>query len=260
MNPIATEKAAGDKIGIGTARLKIAVVVPAYNEEALIRDTLDNIPNFVVRAYIVDDGSTDATGQIVQAFDDPRVCYIRHHRNGGVGAAIVTGYRKCLEDGMDIAIVMAGDNQMDPAHALKLIQPILDGRADYAKGDRLSIKGYQTGMSKWRQFGNWLLTWITRIAAGNWHIIDPQNGYTAITCGALRKINFGRIYPGYGYCNDMLVKLSVLGFKVVDVPMPARYGHEKSKIKYSRYIPRVSWLLFVDFLWRLKETFLKRAN
>jgi len=257
MNPVTTEKTAGDKIGVGTARLKIAVVVPAYNEEALIRDTLENIPNFVDRAYIIDDGSTDATGQIVQSFTDPRVCYIRHPRNGGVGSAIVTGYRKCLEDGIDVAMVMAGDNQMDPAHALNLIQPILDGRADYAKGDRLSIKGYQTGMSRWRRFGNWLLTWITRVASGNWHIIDPQNGYTAITSEALRKIRFGRIYPGYGYCNDMLVKLSVLGFKIVDVPMPARYGHEKSKIKYSRYIPRVSWLLFVDLLWRLKETYLK---
>ncbi len=91
MNPVATEKAAGDKIGIGIAGVKVAVVVPAYNEEALIRDTLNNIPDFVQRAYIVDDGSTDATGQIVQGFPDPRVCYIRHHRNGGVGSAIETG-------------------------------------------------------------------------------------------------------------------------------------------------------------------------
>jgi glycosyltransferase involved in cell wall biosynthesis len=254
MNPVATEKVEHDKISIGATRMKIAVVVPAYNEEALIRDTLDNIPNFVDRAYIVDDGSTDATGQIVQAFNDPRVCYIQHHRNGGVGAAIVTGYRKCLEDGMDIAIVMAGDNQMDPAHALKLLQPILDGSADYSKGDRLSIKGYQTGMSKWRHFGNWVLTLLTRIAAGNWHIIDPQNGYTAITSEALRKIDLDHLYPGYGYCNDMLVKLHVNGCRVADVPMPARYGHEKSKIKYSRYIPRVAWLLLRDLLWQLKMT------
>ena len=259
MNPTAIVKRERDASGSSIARMKIAVVVPAYNEEALIRDTLVNIPNFVDRAYIVDDGSTDATGDIVQCFPDPRVCYIRHHRNGGVGAAIVTGYRKCLEDGMDIALVMAGDNQMDPAHALKLLQPVMDGTADYTKGDRLSVKGYQVGMSKWRRFGNWLLTWITRIASGNFHITDPQNGYTAITCAALQKIDLDRIYPGYGYCNDMLVKLNVHGCKIVDVQMPARYGHEKSKIKYSRYIPRVSWLLFRGFLWRVKETYFRHA-
>jgi len=239
----------------GISALKIAVVVPAYNEEKLIRDTLQNIPNFVDRAYIIDDGSTDATGQIVQGFNDPRICYIRHHRNGGVGSAIVTGYRRCLEDGIDIVLHMDGDNQMDPAHALRLLQPLLDVKADYAKGDRLSVKGYQTGMSKWRHFGNWVLTLLTRIASGNWHITDTQNGYTAITSEALRKIDLDHIYPGYGYLNDMLVKLSVLGFKIVDVPMPARYGHEKSKIRYSRYIPRVAWILLRDFLWRLKMAF-----
>lgn len=236
----------------GITRIKIAVVVPAYNEEVLIANTLQNIPSFIDRAYIVDDGSTDSTGQIVQGINDSRICYIRHHRNCGVGAALVTGYRKSLQDGMNIIMVMAGDNQMDPVHALKLLHPLLIGSADYSKGDRLSIKGYQKGMSRWRYFGNWLLTWLTRIASGDWQITDSQNGYTAISSEALHKIDFDRIYPGYGYCNDMLIKLNVHGCKIVHVPIPARYGDEKSKIRYSRYISSISVLLSKDFLWRLK--------
>ena len=233
---------------------KIGVVVPAYNEEMLIGETLNNIPAYVDKIYVVDDGSTDKTVEVVREFaeNDGRIILIRHEENKGVGAAIVSGYKKALEDGMDIVAVMAGDNQMDPAFLPSLLDPIIEGKADYAKGNRLLSPEYRRGMSKWRFFGNSILTFLTKMASGYWQLMDPQNGYTAISGQALERINLDLIYPWYGYCNDLLVKLNVYGFRVVDVPHPARYGKEKSKIRYSKYIPKVSWLLLKDFFWRLK--------
>jgi len=233
---------------------KIAVVVPAHNEELLIGETLSGIPDFVARIYVVNDCSTDRTQEVLDYYAerDPSIIPIHHEVNQGVGAAIVTGYRKALEDGMDIAAVMAGDNQMDPSFLPALLDPVVDGKCDYTMGNRLISPTYRKGMSKWRFFGNAILTFLTKMASGYWQMMDPQNGYTAITGRALERIELDDIYPRYGYCNDLLVKLNVWGFRVVNVPHPARYGRETSGIKYSTYIVRVSRLLFNDFFWRLK--------
>jgi len=236
----------------------IGIVIPAFNEERLIGDTLRSIPKYVDRVYVIDDCSKDKTAEITQVFakNDPRVTCISHEKNKGVGAAIITGYKKAMEDGVDIAAVMAGDNQMDPKHLPALLNPIVDGSADYTKGNRLLNAEFRKGMSKWRSFGNTILTFLTKMASGYWQIMDPQNGYTAISTRALERINPDSIYSWYGYCNDILVKLNVFGFNVQDIIMPARYGTEKSKIKYSRYIFKVSWLLFTDFFWRLKTKYI----
>lgn len=233
---------------------KIGVVVPAYNEERLIGETLKEIPSFVDKIYVVDDGSKDRTSEIVREFmkNDAKIVLITHEKNMGVGKALVDGYKRAIEDGMDIIAVMAGDKQMDPSYLPNLLDPLVDGVADYSKGNRLVNREYIKGMSKWRTFGNMILTLLTKIASGYWHIYDPQNGYTAVKREALLKISLDDVYPWYGYCNDLLVKMNVYGIRVIDVPIPARYGKEKSKIKYGEYIVNVSWLLLRDFLWRLK--------
>ena len=232
----------------------VGVVIPAFNEELLIGDTLRSIPEYVDKIYVVDDSSRDRTAEIAEEFEknDPRVTCISHEKNKGVGAAIITGYKKALEDKINIAAVMAGDNQMDPKNLPSLLDPIIDGKADYTKGNRLLYSEFRTGMSKWRTLGNTILTFLTKMASGYWQLMDPQNGYTAISAKALEKINPDSIYPRYGYCNDLLVKLNVFGFKIEDVAMPAKYGREKSKIRYGRYIFKVSWLLLNGFFWRLK--------
>jgi len=236
---------------------RIAVVVPAYNEELLIGSTLDTMPAFIDRIYVVDDGSMDETaGRIVeQAARDPRIVPTHHETNRGVGAAIVTGYTAALADGLDIVAVMAGDNQMDPAFLPKLLDPIVDGKADYTVGNRLINPEFRRGMSRWRFAGNAALTLLTKIASGYWQLVDPQNGYTAISRRALETIPLDAIYPRYGYCNDILVRLNVYGFRVMNIPHPARYGLERSSIKYSSYILRLSGLLLKDFLWRLKTKY-----
>jgi glycosyltransferase involved in cell wall biosynthesis len=183
------------------------VVVPAYNEEDLIGEVLDGIPDYVAKVYVVDDGSADMTGAIIEdyAHRDPRIVAIHHNPNRGVGAAITTGYLQAVEDGMDIAAVMAGDNQMDPAYLPDLLDPIVDGRADYTKGNRLINQAYRKGMSPWRSFGNSLLTFLTKVASGYWQMMDPQNGYTAVSIKSPRRAPpRPSVYQGYGYCNHLL--------------------------------------------------------
>ncbi len=235
----------------------IGVVIPAYNEELHITKVIKTMPAYVDRIYMIDDCSTDRTFTVAERFlKDNRLKLTRHLNNKGVGAAIITGYRLALEDKMDIAAVMAGDNQMDPVHLSRLLDPVVDGAADYSKGDRLSRTELTIGMSKWRLLGNVILTWLTHISSGYWDVLDPQNGYTAISCEALRRLDLNKVYPRYGYCNDLLAKLNVLGAKVKDVQIPARYGEEKSKIKYGNYIRKVSVLLLKNFLWRIMKKYI----
>lgn len=235
---------------------KIGVVVPAYNEERLIQETIDGIPAYVDKIYVINDASIDHTAEIINSMTDPRVFPIHHEVNKGVGAAIINGYKQALADEMDMVAVMAGDNQMDPYELPKLIMPIIEGKADYAKGNRLLSKEMRQGMSPWRAFGNGMLSMLTKIGSGYWNIADPQNGYTVISRHALETIDLDSIYTYYGYCNDMLLKMNAFGMRVIDVTIPARYGSEKSKIQYGKYIRKVAPMLFRGFLWRLKMKYM----
>jgi glycosyltransferase involved in cell wall biosynthesis len=242
---------------------KIGVVIPAYNESRFIAEVIRRVPEYVDSIFVVDDGSQDNTGNIADTMasqSQGRVRVIRHSHNSGVGKAIVTGYKSSLDLRINIVAVMAGDNQMEPAQLPRLLDPIIDGVADYTVGDRISNLRHMKGMSNWRRLGNWILRWLTRIAAGNMAIRDPQNGYTAISSEALSRLDLDRIYPRYGYCNDMLVKLSVAKARIKQIAMPAVYGDEKSKIRYHRYIPSVSRLLLKDFVWRIKMQVIQRGN
>lgn len=235
----------------------VAVVVPAYQEELLISSTIKSIPTYVDRIYVVNDASLDKTGQIINeiAHHDSRIKPIHHTINTGVGGAIISGYKAACNDGYEVIAVMAGDNQMDPDFLPELLNPIIDGTVDYTVGNRLINPEFRRGMSKWRFVGNSVLTLLTKIASGYWQLMDPQNGYTAISRRALETISLELIYPRYGYCNDLLVWLNTYGFRAKNVPHPARYGLERSGIKYSTYIVRLSWLLLNAFFWRLKTKY-----
>ena len=187
-------------VGDDTPRYRdklIGVVVPAYNEELLIGDTLAGIPEFVARIYVVNDSSTDRTQQVLDYYakHDTSIVPIRHEVNRGVGAAIVTGYTQALEEGMDIIGVMAGDNQMDPAFLTELLDPIIDRKCDYTMGNRIANPLYRAGMSTWRFIGNSILTMLTKIASGYWQMMDPQNGYTAISQPGTRPDQPGKGVP-----------------------------------------------------------------
>jgi len=147
--------------------------------------------------------------------------------------------------------VMAGDNQMDAQQLTHLLDPIAAGQADYVKGDRLSRPEHLTGMSPLRRCGNRLLGCLTRVATGNSSINDPQNGYTAISSALLIDLPLDRLYPRYGYCNQLLAWVTAHQGRLIEVPMPSRYLGERSGIRYSTYIPRVFMLLLRLFITRL---------
>ena len=231
---------------------RIAVVVPAYNEELLIGETLYSIPAFVEKIYVVDDCSEDRTLSIIQEYakKDPRIVPIRHTENGGVGASIVTGYRAALADGIEIAAVMAGDNQMDPVFLPKLLDPIIDGKCEFTKGNRLK-PGFWKGMSNFRLVGNIILTILNKLASGYWDIKDPQNGYVALSIGSIKKIDLESLFPRFAFENDLMIKANIANIKMRNVDIPAKYGFEKSKIKYSEFIYSTSIFLLKSFLFRI---------
>ena len=237
----------------------VAVVVPAYREEELIGPTLGGIPGFVDRVYVVDDASPDGTAERARSFGDPRVEVITHERNEGVGAAILTGYERSLADGSDVTAVMAGDNQMDPAELEQLVRPVARGEVDYAKANRLFTGEAWRVIPRHRYIGNAILSLLTKIASGYWHVADSQSGYTAISRKMLAQLDRDRIYRGYGFPNDMLVHLNVWNARVRDFPARPVYGvGERSDIRLRRVVPRISWLLLKGFLWRLREKYVIR--
>ena len=238
---------------------RVAVVVPAYDEEQLIGSTLAEIPGFVDRIYVVDDKSRDATVDRARAAADPRVEVIEHDRNRGVGAAIVTGYRRALQEEIDVTAVMAADGQMDPGDLEALATSVALGEVDYAKANRLFTGQAWQLMPRHRYLGNAVLSMLTKIASGYWHVADSQSGYTAISGPMLQQLDLDRIYPRYGFPNDMLVHLNVWNARVRDFPSKPIYNvGERSGIRLPRVIPSIAWLLFKGFFWRLREKYVIR--
>jgi len=237
----------------------VAVVVPAFHEEHLIGTTIAGIPELVDRVIVVDDASDDGTAAAAETSGDPRVEVIVHEQNQGVGAAILTGYRRALEHGVDVTCVMAGDNQMDPDDLEAIAGPVARGEVDYAKANRLFTGRAWELIPRNRYLGNAALSLLTKIASGYWHVADSQSGYTAIDRNTLELLDLDRIYKRYGFPNDMLVHLNVINARVRDVPSRPVYGvGEKSGIRVRRVIPSISWLLTKAFFWRMREKYVIR--
>ncbi len=238
---------------------RVAVVVPAHDEEALIGRTLAEIPAFVDRVYVVDDHSGDGTAAKAKEIGDPRIEVIAHEQNRGVGAAIVSGYKRALDEKIDVTCVMAADGQMDPADLETIAGAVAHGEVDYAKANRLFTGQAWELMPRHRYLGNAVLSMLTKIASGYWHVADSQSGFTAISRPMLQQLDLDRIYPRYGFPNDMLVHLNVWNARVRDYPSRPIYNvGERSGIRLGRVIPSIAWLLFKGFFWRLREKYVIR--
>ncbi len=241
----------------------VAVVVPAYNEEKLIGKVIETMPDYVDKIVIVDDKSRDGTVEVVRGYqsseDNDRIVLIQHEKNQGVGGAIATGYKWVRDSKMDTAVVMAGDAQMDPDDLPSLLDPVVAGDTDYAKGNRLFTGDAWKKIPRIRYLGNSFLSLFTKIASGYWHVADSQTGYTVTTLRVLQTLDWDGIYKRYGVPNDILVKLNVYNFRVTDVPINPVYNiGEKSGIKLYKVIPKMSWLLLRRFFWRMKEKYIIR--
>ena len=246
----------------------IAVVIPAFNEADKIAGTIRSVPGFVDHVIVVDDGSRDATAAVAQRAarrasrrgGGREVEVIVHARNRGVGAAIATGYARALALGAEATAVMAGDGQMDPADLPRLLAPVVDGAADYAKGNRFAWPGGWRQMPAVRLAGSVALSWLTRAASGYWRLFDSQCGYTAASRRALAAIGPDRMFARYGYPNDLLARLGAAGARVVDVPVRPVYGPAwRSGLRPSRVALPLAWLLLRAFVSRIvSRLFVKR--
>jgi len=212
----------------------VTVVVPGYNEEALVGQTVKRMPDFVDHILVIDDASTDRTGEVALAVGDPRVEVIRHDVNKGVGGAVLTGHQRALELDTDISVVMAADGQMDPEYLPALLDPICHDGYDFSKGNRFFSSTSFEGMPRTRIVGNILISIMTKAASGYWQIFDPLNGYTAVTSTVLRRLPMDRIRQDYSFESDLLVNLNIVGAKAIDVDIPAVYGDEVSGIRLPK--------------------------
>lgn len=230
---------------------RVAVVVPCFRVEAHITWVLGRMPPFVDRVFVVDDASPDGTAAAVRAVADPRVNLLTHASNQGVGGAMATGLRAALEAGTELIVKCDGDGQMDPEDIPALVRPLVEGRAEYAKGCRFH-HGQGLGAMPWvRRAGNIGLTFLTKLASGYWHVLDPQNGFVAIRSDTLTRLPLDRLARGYFFENDMLIRLNAVEARVIDVPLPARYGSERSSLRTSSAL--------LGFPPRLLRGFLRRV-
>ncbi len=214
---------------------KIAVVIPCFRVRKHIADVIAKIGPEVSMIFVVDDKCPEQSGIYIQdTVKDPRVKIVFHPENKGVGGAVMTGYKAALEAGADVVVKVDGDGQMDPALIPIIAGPVVDGRADYAKGNRFHSVYNVRKMPGMRLFGNAALSFLTKLSSGYWSIFDPTNGYTAIHAEALKCLEFGNISERYFFESDMLINLGNIRAVVKDVPMRAHYGDEESNLKISK--------------------------
>lgn len=237
--------------GIGVS---VAVVIPCFKVAGSILDVISKIPEFVSNIVVVDDACPEGSGKLVQErVKDPRVKVIFNQENQGVGGAMIAGYREVLENtDAEIVVKLDGDDQMDPRRISALIAPILSREADYTKGNRFDSLEDLEQMPKIRIFGNAVLSLFSKFSSGYWNITDPTNGFTAIHSSVLSRIKLEKLRRGFFFESDMLFRLAIIRGVVVDVPMSAKYGSEKSNLNISKVIREFPQRHFINLL---KRTF-----
>jgi glycosyltransferase involved in cell wall biosynthesis len=234
-------------------RYCIAAVIPCYRVERDIESVLGRIPAYIKHIIVVDDASPDSTADLVAASaqEDGRILLVRHPSNRGVGGAMITGYQKALELGAQVIVKIDGDGQMDMDHLPRLLQPLIEGRADYTKGNRFSDFKSLQQMPFIRRVGNMGLAFLAKAATGYWHMFDPTNGFNAIRAEVLVQLPLEKIDRTYYFETSMLANLYLIAAVVKDIPMAARYQGEVSSLLVHRILFEFPPRLFVTFLRRL---------
>jgi glycosyltransferase involved in cell wall biosynthesis len=230
---------------------RVAVVMPAYDVQAHIGAAVIGVPRFVDFVVVVDDGSRDETATVVRRLPrvEPELVLVQHQQNFGVGAAIATGYEEALRRGAGVVAVMAGDGQMDPADLPRLLDPVVEGRVDYAKGNRFRYPGVWRTMPTTRLVGNIVLSLLTKLSSGYLRLFDSQCGYTVASRATVERL--GRFFSRYGYPNDVLARLRVLGARVVDVPVRPIYDGQSSGIRLWTVLYPMLFVLLASMVRRL---------
>lgn len=230
----------------------ICVVIPAYRVRGHVLDVIDRIAEGVARIYVVDDACPEHSGDFVQErCRDARVQVLRNPVNLGVGGAVLAGYARALADGAEVVVKVDGDGQMDPALIPRFVAPLLQGKADYTKGNRFFDLRVMSKMPFVRLVGNAGLSFMSKLSTGYWNIFDPTNGYTAIHRRALSHMPLDRISQRYFFETDMLFRLNTLRAVVRDINMDAVYGDEKSSLRVTKVLPEFAVRHVVTFAKRI---------
>lgn len=230
---------------------KIAAIIPTYKACNHVLGVINKIGPEICKIYVIDDCCPDDSGDFVaNNCKDPRVHIIKHTQNQGVGGAVISGYKAAITDGMDILVKIDSDGQMDPDLILDFVTPILNGEADYTKGNRFFDIEKVRSMPKIRLFGNAALSLMCKLSSGYWNLFDPTNGYTAIHANVAHHLPFNKISQRYFFETDILFRLNTLRAVTIDIPMEAKYGDEVSNLK----IPKI----IVEFFIKHLRNFLKR--
>lgn len=232
--------------------MKISVAIPCYKVKEQILSVIKRIPTQVEKIYVVDDCCPEQSGLFVQSqCNDPRVTLIFHPSNQGVGGAVVTAYRQALIDNMDIVVKIDGDGQMNPALLPLFIEPIVQGRADYTKGNRFFNLETLIAMPTLRKLGNAVLSFVNKCSSGYWNVMDPTNGYTAIHCQTLALLPLDKLSTRYFFESDMLFRLGTVRAVVQDISMAAIYADERSNLQIKKVIFEFPWLYIKAFFKRV---------
>jgi len=239
--------------------MKVAVVIPCFNVRGHIIRVLEKIPAIVDQIYIVDDACPEKTGQFIEnSFDCSNITVLYNKNNQGVGGAVITGYKQAIIDDYDVVVKLDGDGQMDPHFISSLIRPILEGKADYVKGNRFfSLESLKT-MPTVRKFGNAILSLVNKVSSGYWNIMDPTNGYTAIHKKTLRLLPLEKLDQRYFFESDLLFRLGTIRAVVRDAPMSAHYADEESGLNIGQTARRFPWLYLKAFFKRVFYTYYLR--
>jgi glycosyltransferase involved in cell wall biosynthesis len=234
-----SEKVEGLEVGIKRVPPRICVIIPCFRVRNHILDVLARIDKLVEAIYVVDDRCPDESGRFVEAqCQDPRVRVIYHEVNQGVGGAVLTGVEKALLDKMDICVKIDGDGQLDAALLPLFVRPIIAGEADFTKGNRFYNPDDVRNMPAVRLIGNAALSFLTKLSTGYWDIFDPTNGYIAVDARLLANLPRDKIEKRFLFETDLLFRVGLLRAKVLDIPMTAIYGSEKSNLRIHREILR----------------------
>jgi glycosyltransferase involved in cell wall biosynthesis len=229
----------------------VAVVIPSFRVERWITKVVTNLPDFIDHIIVVDDCSPDDTAQIVKDLKHPKVRLVSHQKQLGVGGAMKTGFKEAIQLDCDLIVKMDGDNQMDPAHLVSLLYPLVKQECDFTKGNRFGLLANVDNMPLIRRIGSLVLTMINKFVSGYWHIVDPQNGYFAIRGETLKKIKLEWLDNFYFFENSMLLNLNIIEARVSDVLIPSRYEDEESSMSILTIIRRFPLKLVKGLLFRL---------
>lgn len=238
----------------------IAIVIPCFRVAGQIEQVLRDVENEAAWIICVDDGCPENSGNIVETLfgDQEHIYVVRHDRNMGVGAAVVTGYRKAIELGAEIIVKIDGDGQMDSRQIGRLVLPIVQGEADYSKGNRFFSPENIAKMPFSRIIGNIGLSFLSKASSGYWGVFDPTNGFTAIHAKIVDTLPLDKISRRYFFETDLLFRLNTLRAVVVDIPMDSIYAEERSSLNILHSLATFPFLHAVNFSKRIVYNYFVR--